>query len=123
MSYEYPLADGTTLVCAFGYDPDEIDAGSIASVENALRQCAPEVEVVSVGTHDWAGAEFPDGAGSIWDPKWVASGYESALEAPHWRIYFADSDVAKSWSGWTGGAICSGADTAGRVRDSLHAAS
>lgn len=62
VSNEYPLDDGTTLVCSFGYDPEEFDATSVESVQRALEQYAPEVEVLSVDTHDWAGDEFSDGA-------------------------------------------------------------
>lgn len=119
VSNEYPLGDGTTLVCAFGYDPEELDATSIESVERALKQYAPNIEVLSVDAHDWAGDEFADGAWSIWDPNWVTAGHEAAFDEPHGQVYFAGSDVAKSWPGWIDGAIFSGADTAERVRASL----
>ena len=119
VSNEYPLDDGTTLVCAFGYDPEALDATSVTSVQQALRQYAPDVEVVSVDTHDWAGDEFSDGAWSIWDPKWVVDGHEAAFDEPHGNVHFAGSDVAKSWPGWIDGAIFSGADAASRVHRSL----
>lgn len=119
VSNEYPLGDGTTLVCAFGYDPEALDASSPESVQSALRRYAPDIEVLSVDTHDWAGDEFSDGAWSIWAPRWVVDGHESAFDEPHGRVYFAGSDVAKSWPGWIDGAIFSGAATAARVRESL----
>lgn len=119
VSNEYPLDDGTTLVCSFGYDPEHLDASDAESVQRALRQYAPEAEVLSVDTHDWVGDEFSDGAWSIWSPGWVTEGHESAFEEPHGNVYFAGSDVAKSWPGWIDGAIYSGADAAARVQNSL----
>lgn len=119
VSNEYPLADDTTLVCAFGYDPESLDATSSESVEAALKQYAPDIEVVSVDTHDWVNDEFSDGAWSVWDPNWVTRGHATAFHAPHGNVFFAGSDVAESWPGWIDGAIHSGASTAARVRSSL----
>lgn len=120
VSNEYPLGDGTTLVCSFGYDPEQFDANDPKSVERALRQYVPDIEVLSVDTHDWAGDEFSDGTWSIWDPNWVVAGHESAFDTPHGQVYFAGSDVAKSWPGWIDGAINSGAETAARVLKSFQ---
>lgn len=120
VSNEYPQPDGTTLVCAFGYDPEEFDASSVASVEAALKPYAPEIEVLSVDTHSWADDEFADGAWSIWDPNWVIGGHATAFLAPHGNVFFAGSDVAESWPGWIDGAIHSGGATAARVRASLR---
>lgn len=120
VSNEYPQPDGSTIVCAFGYDSEVFDASSRESVEAALRQYDPEISVLSVDTHSWTEDEFADGAWSIWDPKWVVDGHATAFLAPHGNVFFAGSDVAESWPGWIDGAIHSGAANAARVCASLR---
>jgi monoamine oxidase len=119
VSNEYPLGDGTSLVVAFGYDHDELDAADPASVADALRAYAPEIEVLDVDWHDWEQDPFADGAWSIWSPGWVVEGHATAFDAPHGRVHFAGSDVAHRWMGWIDGAIDSGAEVAGIVGDAL----
>jgi monoamine oxidase len=119
LSNEYPLGDGTSLVVAFGYDHDEIDAARPVSVAEALRSYAPDVEVLDVDWHDWKTDPFACGAWSIWSPGWVAEGHVQAFDRPHGRIHFAGSDVAHRWMGWIDGAIDSGIEVAAAVHAAI----
>ncbi|MFC5337107.1 flavin monoamine oxidase family protein [Leucobacter denitrificans] len=116
----YRLEDGTSLLCNFGYDVAKVDTFSKDSVEQALRNYLPDVEVVAIDTHDWIGDEFSDGTSMIIDPGWVASGEHKAFAAPHGNVYFAGADHSMVWTGWIAGALSSGVDVAEQVAHSLQ---
>ena len=53
-------ADGVLLVC-FGPSAAELDVTDDAAVAAALRELAPEAEVVAVHAHDWVGDPYARG--------------------------------------------------------------
>jgi monoamine oxidase len=115
----YDLGDGTCLMVSFAHRDDIFDASDVASVQSALRQFLPDVEVLSVDTHDWNSDPFSNGTSMIWDPGWVTKGYYSAFYAPHGNVYFAGSDHSETWTGWIDGAIQSGTSVASQVHASF----
>ncbi|MGO1543204.1 MAG: flavin monoamine oxidase family protein [Gulosibacter sp.] len=115
----YRLEDGTSLVCTFSFDATQIEPTSLESVQNALRNFLPEVEVISIDSHNWNNDEFSDGTSMIIDANWVASGEYLAFAKPHGSIYFAGADHSLVWTGWIAGAIDSGSSVAKRVQQSL----
>ncbi|MBB6627575.1 FAD-dependent oxidoreductase [Nocardioides sp. KIGAM211] len=115
----YELEDGTTLLCNFAFDREQIDPTSRESVEKALRNFIPDVDVVAIDSHDWIGDEFADGTSMIIDPGWVSSGEYKAFAKPHGSVYFAGADHSMVWTGWIAGAIASGATVAEQVSASL----
>ena len=115
----YDLGDGTCLMVSFAHRDDLLDASDIVSVQSALRQYLPEIEVISVDTHDWNSDPFSNGTSMIWDPGWVTKGYYSAFYRPHGNIYFSGSDHSETWTGWIDGAIQSGTTVASLVNVSL----
>jgi monoamine oxidase len=116
----YELADGTSLLCNFAFDPEQIDPTSRESVERSLRNFIPDVEVVAIDVHDWNGDEFADGTSMIIDPGWVTSGEYKAFAEPHGNVYFAGADHSMVWTGWIAGAIASGTTVAEQVAASLR---
>jgi monoamine oxidase len=117
----YQLDDGTSLVCAFAYPSGLIDVTSATSVEGAMRHYLPDVEVVSVDSHDWVADEFAEGAAMVVDPGWIAGGAHKAFAQPHGNVYFAGSDHTTYWTGWMEGAVDSGVRAASAVHASLAA--
>jgi monoamine oxidase len=115
----YDLGDDTCLMVSFAHRADIFDASSVESVQKALRQYIPDVEVISVDTHDWNSDPFSNGTSMIWDPGWVSKGYYSAFYAPHGNVYFAGSDHSETWTGWIDGAIQSGTSVASQVNASF----
>lgn len=116
----YQLEDGSALMCSFGHDADKINAKDPESVQKALRQFLPEIEVISVDSHDWVTDEFSDGTSMIWDPGWISKGYYAAFNTPHGNIHFAGADHSETWTGWINGAIQSGSNVAQAVKSALN---
>lgn len=115
----YTLDDGTSLICSFAFDAGLVDPTDTASVQSALRKFIPEVEVLSVDSHDWVKDEFSQGTSMIVDPGWIVSGDCSAFSKPHGNVHFAGADHSLAWTGWMEGAILSGTSVAGAVHQSL----
>ncbi|MCG2623069.1 FAD-dependent oxidoreductase [Arthrobacter sp. I2-34] len=121
LSNEYTLEDGTSLVVGFGYDGDELPLEDPARVQAAIRQFAPGAEVLACDGHDWEADPHSDGAWSVWGPGGVSAGHVHAFDDPHGLVYFASSDLARSWPGWIDGAIHSGSEQARKVAETLGA--
>jgi len=119
VAHLYTLEDGTSLVCSFGHDKSVLDASSVASVQAALQQFDPAIEVLEVDTHDWNNDEFSDGTSMIVDPGWITGGDCHAFAEPHGAVYFAGADHSLQWTGWMEGAARSGVAVAERVRKDL----
>lgn len=116
----YTLDDGTSLVCSFAHDRAAIDASDVESVQTALRNFIPEIEVISVDSHDWVGDDFSGGTSMIVDPGWIVSGDCNAFLKPHGNVYFAGADHSLAWTGWMEGAVRSGTSVAESVHRSLR---
>jgi monoamine oxidase len=108
--------DGVLLVC-FGPSAADLDVRDPAAVAGALRELAPEAEVVGVHAHDWVGDPYTRGTWSVLRPGQVHSAW-SALRAPEGRVHFAGAHTALRWPSFMDGAIESGF----RVADEVAAA-
>lgn len=115
----YRFDNGTALVCGFGHDKAQLDPSDAASVEAALRNFIPEVEVLAIDTHSWNDDEFADGTSMIVDPGWIASGDALAFAKPHDRVHFAGADHSLVFTGWMEGAVRSGKSVAAKVAESF----
>lgn len=117
----YTLPDGTSLVCGFGHDKGLLDPSDITSVQTALRKFNPDIEVLSVDSHNWNDDEFSDGTSMIVDPGWITSGDYRAFADPHGRVHFAGADHSLEWTGWMEGAVRSGKAVAENIVQELAA--
>ncbi|MGY1683542.1 flavin monoamine oxidase family protein [Geodermatophilus sp. SYSU D01176] len=101
------VADGETLVVAFGSVSERLDGTDPAAVQEALRTWLPDVEVLEVAGHDWVADEL---SGETW-PMQRAGQLTAALaelQRREGRVVLAGSDYADGWAGFIDGAIESG---------------
>jgi monoamine oxidase len=98
--------DGVLLVC-FGPSAADLDVGDPAAVAAALRELAPEAEVVGVHAHDWVADPYARGTWTVLRPGQVHAAW-SAWRAPEGRIHFAGAHTALRWPSFMDGAIESG---------------
>ncbi len=98
--------DGVLLVC-FGPSAADLDVRDHAAVAEAVRELAPEAEVVAVRAHDWAGDPYARGTWAVLRPGQVHDAW-SALRAPEGRVHFAGAHTALRWPSFMDGAIESG---------------
>ena len=99
-------ADGVLLVC-FGPSAADLDVTDDAAVAAAVRELAPEAEVVAVHAHDWAGDPYSRGTWSFLRPGQVHAAW-SALRAPEGPVHFAGAHTALRWPSFMDGAVESG---------------
>jgi monoamine oxidase len=101
------VADGETLVVAFGSVSERLDGTDPAAVQEALRTWLPDVEVLEVASHDWVADEL---AGETWPMQRAGqlTGSLAELQRPEGRVFLAGSDYANGWAGFIDGAIESG---------------
>jgi monoamine oxidase len=104
---------GVLLVC-FGPSAAELDVRDPAAVAAALRELAPEAEVVAVHAHDWVGDPYTRGTWTVLRPGQVHAAW-SALREPEGRIHFAGAHTALRWPSFMDGAIESGFRVADEV--------
>jgi monoamine oxidase len=104
---------GILLVC-FGPSSAELDVGDRARVGAALRELAPEAEIVAVHAHDWAGDPYSRGTWTILRPGQVHTAW-SALRAAEGRVHFAGAHTALRWPSFMDGAVESGHRVADEV--------
>ncbi|MFJ8313923.1 MULTISPECIES: flavin monoamine oxidase family protein [unclassified Streptomyces] len=107
------LADGSTLMFAFAYDP-KFNGNDRAQVQSALEKVVPGVEVTAVKAHSWAADPFALGGWACRQPG-MLTGPFSSIQKPQGRLSFATSDIANGWSGYIDGAIESGITAAGQA--------
>lgn len=112
-----PCADGVLLVC-FGPSAADLDVGDDAAVAAAVRELAPEAEVVAVHAHDWAGDPYSRGTWSVLRPGQVHRAW-SALREPEGRVHFAGAHTALRWPSFMDGAVESGHRVAAEVAAAL----
>ena len=111
-----PCDGGVLLVC-FGPCAADLDVADHAAVGAAVRELAPEAEIVAVHAHDWAGDPYSRGTWAFLRPGQVHGAW-SALRAPEGRVHFAGAHTALHWPSFMDGAVESGH----RVADEIAAA-
>jgi monoamine oxidase len=101
------VADGETLVVAFGSVSERLEGTDPAAVQEALRTWLPDVEVLEVASHDWVADEL---SGETWPMQRAGqlTGSLAELQRPEGRVFVAGSDYANGWAGFIDGAIESG---------------
>jgi monoamine oxidase len=105
--------DGVLLVC-FGPSAADLDVTDADAVAAALRELAPEAEVVAVHAHDWVADPWSRGTWSVLRPGQVHRAW-SALRAPESRVHFAGAHTALWWPSFMDGAVESGRRVAAEV--------
>ena len=104
---------GVVLVC-FAPEHDRVDASDLADVQRAVREFAPEAEVVDARSHDWVHDEFSKGLWSTFRAGQFAK-YEIAVGQPEGRMHFGGSHTARRWRTFIDGAIESGKRAAAEI--------
>ena len=102
------------LVIAFALR-GSVDPADTTALTRALRDYAPEAEVLAADWHDWVADPWSRGGWMTKPPGWDASGVIELLPQPHGRIVMAGSDVAPRFPGWIAGAVVSGCAAAAEV--------
>ena len=77
------------------------------SIQSALRQFAPNIEVLDHTAHDWVSDPYALGTWCSYRPN-QTSQYLAQAQAPEGRLFFAGADIANGWRGFFDGAIESG---------------
>ncbi|MET0817469.1 MAG: FAD-dependent oxidoreductase [Solirubrobacteraceae bacterium] len=113
--------DGVLLVC-FGPAAAALDVNDHAAVAAAVRELAPEAEIVDVHAHDWVGDPYSRGTWSVLRPGQVHDAW-SALRAPAGGVHFAGAHTALHWPSFMDGAMESGQRVAGEVDRAMTGAS
>ncbi|UGS36011.1 flavin monoamine oxidase family protein [Capillimicrobium parvum] len=101
--------------------PSELDVSDLDALTRAVRQFAPEADVVAADAHDFAADPYAKGTWLV-NPPGMLSAHHSALGRPEGRIVFAGADVAVRWIGWLDGALEAGARAAEQARAVLGGA-
>ncbi|HTT94247.1 MAG TPA: NAD(P)/FAD-dependent oxidoreductase [Solirubrobacterales bacterium] len=101
------MADGGSLLMAFGYSTPELDLSDRAAVESVLREFAPGVRVIAVDFHDWNDDPFSLGTWMAWRAGHM-SRHMSAAAAAEGRLVFAGADTAIESPGKMEGALETG---------------
>jgi monoamine oxidase len=101
------VADGETLVVAFGSVSERLEGTDPAAVQEALRTWLPDAEVLEVASHDWVADDL---SGETWPMQRAGqlTGSLAELQRPEGRVFLAGSDYADGWAGFIDGAIESG---------------
>lgn len=116
---EYSTEDGMYL-CTFASAEKDLDPSDFAAVEKAVHEIIPEAEVLAIDAHDWNKDEFSAGTWMAYGPGQITK-YSAGMQAPHGRVYFANSDLANGWVGWIDGALESGLNVAAKVVNQRYA--
>jgi monoamine oxidase len=111
--------DGVLLVC-FGPSSAALDVTDPEAVGAAVRELAPDAEIVAVHAHDWVGDPYSRGTWSVLRPGQVHAAW-SALRAPEGRVHFAGAHTALRWPSFMDGAVESGHRVADEVDRGLSA--
>lgn len=105
--------DGVVLVC-FAPEHDRVDASDLADVQRAVREFAPDAEVIGAESHDWVHDEFNRGTWATFRAGQFAK-YEVAVGEPEGRVHFGGSHTARRWRAFIDGAIESGKRAAAEI--------
>ncbi|WP_138419557.1 flavin monoamine oxidase family protein [Aquibacillus sediminis] len=112
---QYEYADGDDgIIVGFGPDATKLDPENRVEVEEALRHCLPDIEVIESTGHDWVADEF---AGETWPMQRnnQLSDYLAELQRPEDGLFIAGADYANGWAGFIDGAIESAFSTTRKV--------
>lgn len=104
---------GVVLVC-FAPEHDRVRADDLADVQRAVREFAPEAEVVDAHTHDWVHDEFSKGTWATFRAGQFAK-YELCVGEPEGRVHFGGSHTARRWRTFIDGAVESGKRSAAEI--------
>jgi monoamine oxidase len=116
----YELADGSSLLMAFGDQNSVSDPVSRNEIEAAVREYYPEAEVIAVDAHDWNSDPLFDGTYRV-DRPGEALDFLRAMNEPEGPVIFAGTDLDDSvWRIWIEGAIHSGHRAANNVSRRLR---
>lgn len=107
---------GVLLVC-FGPSAARLDVTDHETVAAAVRELAPEAEVLATHAHDWAGDPYSQGTWAVLRPGQVHSAW-AALRAPEGPVHFAGAHTALRWPSFMDGAIESGHRVAAEISPS-----
>lgn len=118
LATEYTTHEGTYL-CGFASAEADLDGSDLAAVEQAVQEFLPDVPVLSADFHDWNQDPFSNGTWMAYRPGQVIA-HSAALQIPHGRVFFANSDLASGWAGWIDGAIESGGRAAAQSNAALE---
>ncbi|WP_410599543.1 flavin monoamine oxidase family protein [Amycolatopsis sp. lyj-90] len=102
----YTVPEGVVLVC-FAPEHDRVDGHDVADVQRAVREFAPEAEVVAATTYEWVDDEWSRGTWTTFRAGQI-SRYERDLAVPEGLVHFAGAHTAQRWPGFIDGAIDSG---------------
>jgi monoamine oxidase len=108
-----------TIFLAFGPDGGALVPGDDAAVRAALETAIPDMEVLEVIGHDWAGDEFSRGTWAMYRPGQL-TGLLPAARMPEGRIAFAGADISRGWICLVDGGIESGLTAALRTCQMLE---
>ncbi|GAA2996348.1 flavin monoamine oxidase family protein [Actinokineospora diospyrosa] len=100
------VPDGVVLVC-FAPEHDRVDAEDLADVQRAVREFAPEAEVIAAATHQWVDDEWSRGTWTTFRAGQITR-YEKDLAVAEGLVHFAGAHTAHRWPGFIDGAIDSG---------------
>jgi monoamine oxidase len=109
----YETDRGTVLV-GFAPGSSRVDVGDLDDVRTAVRELAPEAEVLEVVSHDWVGDPCSRGTWATYRPGQVTA-YEREVGRPEGRLHLAGSLTGTRWRGFVDGAVESGLRVATEV--------
>jgi monoamine oxidase len=113
------LDEDETIFLAFGPDGGALVPGDEAAVRAALDTAIPDMEVLEVIGHDWAGDGLSRGTWAMYRPGQL-TGLLPAARMPEGRIVFAGADISRGWICFVDGAIESGLTAALRTCQMLE---
>lgn len=118
IQYENDL-DGDSVLVAFGPDSSKLDGNNVEQVAAALLEYRPDLEVLSVDSHDWVSDEYTRQTWAMFRPRQLTTDGKTLL-AEHSRVWLAGADYAHGWTSFIDGAIESGVRTARRISRELN---
>lgn len=99
---EYTIPEGRVIV---GFGVEDLDEGeSIEAFRKTILTYAPEAEVVKVRKIDWVNDPYSKGGWAASRPGQM-TGLGDQMRTAEGKIYFASSDIARTYHGWMEGAI------------------
>ncbi|TDD96830.1 flavin monoamine oxidase family protein [Actinomadura rubrisoli] len=111
------LPEGVVLVC-FAPGHDHVDGDDVQAVQRAVREYAPDAEVVATATHDWVHDPWSRGTWTTFRAGQITK-YETHLATPENLVHFAGAHTAHRWPGFIDGAIDSGRRAATELLETL----
>lgn len=124
---DYPLQsihfektiDGDTIVVGFGSDASRLNPDDRYSVEQAIRQWLPEIEVIEATGHDWTNDQFSMETWPMLKPNQLTLYMEEMRRSDN-AIFLAGTTFANGWGGFIDGAIENGIETGRKVHQYLE---